>query len=95
MIKDDEGAVGDGIIALFDDPDRNLRLYAIKFGRGILILGNGGEKSKNIRAWQEYPQLTKAVSELQRISKTINDKIREREITFSSDGMSLMGDLQL
>lgn len=42
LIKDKEASPGDGIIALYDNPDKNLRLYAIKFGSGILILGGGG-----------------------------------------------------
>ena len=32
-----EGRLGDGIEAIFDKPNANLRLYAIKYGRILLV----------------------------------------------------------
>src|SRR5690606_20104880 len=95
LIKNHEGSPGDGIIALFDDPDRSLRLYCIQFGNSILILGNGGYKPKAIRAWQEDPELSKCVNKLKEISTLITSKIHDREIVISDDCMSLTGDLLL
>ena len=57
QIKEHEGKPGDGVCALYDDPDKNLRLYGIRFGRTILVLGGGGVKPKTIRALQESDKL--------------------------------------
>lgn len=94
LIKDKEGSPGDGIIALYDNPDKNLRLYAIQFGSGILILGGGGFKSKLIRTWQEDELLKEEVENLKKISKKINQRIIERNITFSENEIELEGDLE-
>ena len=48
LIKSNEGKLGDGVIALYDDPDKNLRLYGIRYGSSILVLGSGGEKSYSV-----------------------------------------------
>jgi len=86
LIKDNEGSPGEGIVALFDNPDRDLRLYGIRFGSGIIILGDGGVK--NVRAWQDAPLLKAKVNELQKISKLINIKISEGDIKLSDDEIS-------
>ena len=49
--KLNEGSLGDGIAALYDEPQRNLRLYCIKYGNQIIILGGGGFKKKNIKTY--------------------------------------------
>lgn len=92
LIKDNEGSPGDGIVALFDNPDRNLRLYGIKFGSGIIILGGGG--IKDVRAWQDDPILKAKVEILKKFSKIINVKIRDRDIMITKDD-TLEGDLIL
>lgn len=94
LIKDNEGSPGDGIIALYDNPDKNLRLYAIKFGSGILILGGGGLKPKTISAWQEDDLLKSEVNSLKEISRKINQRIKEREISFSDNEIELEGDFE-
>lgn len=83
LIKDNEGSPGDGIVALFDNPDRNLRLYGIRFGSGIIILGGGG--IKKVRAWQDDTILKAKVEELQKLSKKINQKIRDGDIRLSDN----------
>jgi hypothetical protein len=47
FFKIDEGIPGDGVCALFDLPNSNLRLYCIRYGNSIIILGGGGQKPKN------------------------------------------------
>ena len=89
-----EGSFGDGICALYDDPDKHLRLYCIKFGPQIVVLGGGGPKPKNIRALQEDEKLTEENYFLRDISKRITEKIIEKDITFSSDSLSFIGDLE-
>lgn len=40
-----EGNPGDGVCALFDLPDKNLRLYCIRYNTQIIILGGGWNKT--------------------------------------------------
>jgi len=49
FFKQNEGKFGDFVCALFDSPEKNLRLYCIRFGTQVVILGGGGEKT--VRAW--------------------------------------------
>lgn len=53
-----------------------LRLYCLCYGECILILGGGGNKEKGTRTWQDDPQLTKFIEDLQKIDKAISLKIR-------------------
>jgi putative component of toxin-antitoxin plasmid stabilization module len=93
LIKMDEGKLGDGVVALYDNPDKNLRLYGIRYGSAILVLGSGGEKSKAIRAWQEDKKLTKEAEFIIQISKDIYQRIQDKEIEFSDDYTELTGNL--
>jgi len=61
--KLDEGLEwNDLVCAFYDIPDKHLRLYCIRLNDNIIILGNGGPK--NVRAWQDDPKLTRAVTEM-------------------------------
>jgi len=75
-----EGRPGDGVCALFDIPEAHLRLYCIRFGSGILVVGSGGEKPKTVRTWEEDEFLTLAVRQMMRISEAMTDAIRNREL---------------
>ena len=92
--KLDEGNPGDGVCALYDEPERNLRLYCIRFGNSLLILGSGGEKPKNIRAFQDNEKLKEENYLLRDISKQITERIRNKEIQFSEDGKEIFGKLE-
>ncbi|GAA4407014.1 hypothetical protein GCM10023187_27140 [Nibrella viscosa] len=91
--KDKEGrlGMGDGIEALYDEPNSNLRLYCIRYGTIAIILGGGGFKSKEIRAFQEDAKLTEENYLLRTISIRINKAIKEGVIQW--DGNCLTGDL--
>ncbi len=93
LIKINEGKPGDGVVAIYDNPDKNLRLYGIRYGLTILILGSGGVKSKEIMAWQEDEKLTKEAELVIKISKEIYQRIVDNEIRFSQDGLQLLGNL--
>ena len=93
FFKLDEGKPGDGICAMFDEPDRYLRLYCIRWGNVAILIGGGGYKSKNIRAWQEDPLLSKEVNKLMKIASDIHLRMKEKEITFTTDGCQLQGNL--
>lgn len=93
FFKLNEGKPGDGVVALFDLPDFTLRLYCIRLGKNVLILGGGAEKSKSIRAWQEDEKLTKEVQKMMKISNLILQNILAKETYWSEDGFELLGNL--
>jgi hypothetical protein len=88
-----EGNLGDGVCAICDLPGSKLRLYCIRYGNSIIILGGGGPKPKKIKALQEDKKLTDENYKLRYISKKISELIKEREIIFSEDGTELLGNL--
>lgn len=88
-----EGIPGDGVCALFDKPDKNLRLYCIRYGSLIVILGGGGEKPKNIRTLQESEKLRDENYFLRKVSKDIQERMKNKEIWFSEDDMNFEGNL--
>ena len=92
--KLNEGNPGDGICALFDIPDSNIRLYCIRYGNSLIILGGGGEKQKSVKAFQEVDKLRDENYLLREISAQIAHLIKEKEITFSDDGTEITGELE-
>jgi hypothetical protein len=89
-----EGAPGDGICALFDTPDKKLRLYCIKYGTSIVILGGGGHKPKPVRAFQEVEKLEDENYLLREIAKAINQRIRNKEIFYTEDYQDFEGNFE-
>jgi hypothetical protein len=87
--KKKEGKLGDGVEAIYDYPTAKLRLYCIRYGSITLILGDGGEK--NVRAWQDDPQLSKAAKEMILISEILTEAIRDGELIW--DGNDFKGKL--
>jgi hypothetical protein len=79
--------------ALFDNPDKKLRLYTIRYGSTILILGGGGVKTKETRRWQDSPKLKAEAEMMIQISKEIFQRIKDKEIQFTKDGMEIYGNL--
>lgn len=93
--KHREGALGDGVCALYDDLDSNLRLYCIRYGQELVVLGGGGFKSKSIRALQEDPKLKKENYFLRGLSnKRITERIKDRDIRFTHNDLDFEGDLE-
>ena len=92
FFRENEGEPGDGVVALLKESGYPLRLYAIKYGTILLILGSGGYKDPKISAWQEDEILTKHAQEMIRISAKITERIKEKDIVISPDG-TLTGDL--
>ncbi len=88
-----EGKLGDGVEALFDVPYANLRLYAIKYGKVLLILGNGGYKPKTIRAFQEDPKLTKENYLIRKISAVLYEAIKDKDLRWNKEGDNFEGQL--
>jgi len=94
FFKHNEGKPGDGVCALYDDPDKKLRLYCIRYGSGTIILGGGGEKPKNIRKLQESEKLTRENYVLREISEAITTRIRTGEIHLSYETNDFIGNLE-
>ena len=75
FFKLNEGKPGDGVCALFDSPDKKLRIYCIRFANVAIIVGGGGYKPKNIRAYQENSVLKKEAEMVIQISKIISEAL--------------------
>lgn len=92
--KDKEGRPGDGVCALYDRPNSHLRLYCIRYGTQLVVLGGGGHKPKNIRAFQDDPILKKENYFLRELSRRISERIVDKDIRFVDDGHDFEGDLE-
>ena len=92
--KLNEGNPGDGVCALYDKPESNLRLYCIKYGNALVILGGGGHKPKKLKTFQEDDKLTEENYVLREISEQITERIKNKEIKFSEDGTEIFGNLE-
>ena len=87
-----EGNPSDGVCALYDNPNSNLRLYCIRYGSSIILLGSGGHKPKTIKALQEDKKLTEENYFLREFSKKIKQKMADRELKFTTDFLDFEGD---
>lgn len=94
FFKVHEGKPGDGVCALFDDEGSNLRLYCIRYGTQLIIVGGGGHKPKTIRALQEDEKLKGENYFLRELSALITERIKEKEIKFSDDDLDFIGNLE-
>lgn len=83
----------DKVAALYDVPDREMRLYCIRISEKIVILGGGAPKY--VRAWQHDLKLRNAVEEMMFISRLVHDKIDSGELYFSEDDLFFKGNLFL
>ena len=91
FFKPNEGKPGDMVCALYDLPDKHLRLYCIRFGNIALIMGGGGEK--NVRAWQDDEKLSSEANKIIRYAIDIHQRIEAGDIYWSKDGSGLEGNL--
>lgn len=92
FFKLNEGKPGDGVCALYDAADKKLRLYCIRYGTQLVILGGGGEKT--VKALQEDKKLEEENYLLKETSKRITKRIKEGEINFSDDYLNFEGNLE-
>ncbi|MCR5433024.1 MAG: hypothetical protein K6F20_01375 [Bacteroidaceae bacterium] len=91
FFRKNEGKPGDGVVALLNAPNFPLRLYGIRFGTSLLILGSGGKKGAETRTWQQDNSLREAAEQMILLSALITQRIKDKEIILVSDG-SIMGD---
>jgi hypothetical protein len=90
-----EGKPGDGVCALYDEPKSNLRLYCIRYGTTLIILGGGGHKPKTIKSLQDDPNLKKENLIIRETSKLISEKLSQGIISFTDDYFDFDGNLDL
>ncbi len=83
FFKKAEGKLGDGIEALYDESNRKLRLYCIRYGSVLLILGGGG--IKNVRALQDDPKLKRENYLLRDISKFLSQAMKDGDLKWNND----------
>ena len=94
FLKIHEGRYGDGVCALYDVPNSKLRVYCIRYGSQIIIIGGGGIKTKQTRALQDSPKLTKENYLMREISRAITKNIIDKNISYSDDGLEFEGELE-
>lgn len=80
FFKINEGRPGDGVCALFDRHEKRLRLYCIRYKSVAIIIGGGGYKPFNVRAWQDDEKLKSEAELIIKIAKDINQRIKDDEI---------------
>ena len=93
FFKIHEGSLGDGVSALYDEPGKMLRLYCIRYGTQIVILGGGGPKT--VKKLQEDNKLLKENQFLRRLSVQITSHLRESTIKFGNDYLDFTGNLTI
>lgn len=85
FFKPHEGKPGDFVHALFDQPDKHLRLYCMRMGTTVVILGGGGPKPGGIKAWQEDPKLKKEAETMMVYAQSILQRIEDGDLYWSQE----------
>ena len=93
FFKINEGKPGDGVCALYDDEKSNLRLYCIRYGTVLVVLGSGGHKPKTTRRLQETKKLEDENQIMRNLSAEIEKRRRNGDLSFSKDFLEIDGDL--
>jgi len=89
--KENEGRYDDMVCALYDEPEKQLRLYCIRIGSDFIIIGGGGPKQT--RTWQEDTNLSFHVNAMMAVSAGLTKKLHNRDLVWISGGMDLDGNL--
>ena len=93
FFKINEGKPGDGVCALYDDEKSNLRLYCIRYGTVLVVLGSGGHTPKTTRRLQETKKLEDENQIMRNLSAEIEKRRRNGDLSFSKDFLEIDGDL--
>lgn len=72
------------------DYTENLRLYCMRISESIVILFNGGIKTKIARTPDECPTVRKYFNEALALTEAIDEKIKEKEITLDFENRKLI-----
>lgn len=65
----------------------------MRFGMDAVILGGGGEKGKETRAYQDDEKLNKEANLMVSFASDICRRLEEKDIYWSADGKELEGNL--
>ena len=93
FFKINEGKPGDGVCALYDDEKSNLRLYCIRYGTVLVVLGSGGHKPKTTRRLQETKKLEDENQIMRNLSAEIEKRRRNGDLSFSKDFLDIEGEM--
>ena len=83
FFKENEGAPGDGVVALRQG---RMRLYCLRLGNTCIFIGSGGYKPPGIAAYQEDPHLNSRNLLTRKMASAINKAIAERDLIIHDDG---------
>lgn len=83
LFKPNEGAPGDGVVALRYN---RMRLYCLRYDNTCIFIGSGGYKPPEIRAYQEDSFLDSKAQEMKKIAACINKAIKEKDLKVKEDG---------
>jgi len=85
---------GKYVWALYDDEERKLRLYCIKFANVAIILGGGGYKDKSVIKWQDDDKLSEEARKIMAYAESILKQLDDGDLYWSKDGTELQGNLK-
>lgn len=83
FFKENEGALGDGVVAFWNN---RMRLYCLRIGSACIILGDGGYKPPEISAYQEDEVLNSKAQQMRKIAACINKAIMNKDLIIEEDG---------
>ncbi|MFN4233242.1 MAG: hypothetical protein ACK4IK_00400 [Bacteroidia bacterium] len=85
---------GKYIWALYDDEEKKLRLYCIRFANVAIILGGGGYKDKSVIKWQDDEKLSEEVRKVMAYAECIIKQLDDGDLYWSNNGTELEGNLK-
>lgn len=85
---------GKYVWALYDEDEKKIRLYCIRFSNVAIILGGGGYKDKSVQKWQDDDKLSIEVQKIMAYAECILKQIDEGELYWSKDKTELEGNLK-
>jgi len=85
---------GKFVWALYDDEEKNLRLFCIKFSSVAIILGGGGFKDKSVIKWQDDEKLSQEARSIMLYAKCIIKQLDEGDLYWSKDKIELEGNFK-
>lgn len=86
---------GDNVCYLREAPQAKIRLFCIRYGEKLIILGNGGSKFVDGKLNLKNELLKKENERMAKISTLIDIKIHEGTLEFTPNDMDFKGDLEL
>jgi hypothetical protein len=69
---------------LYDDEERKLRLYCIRFANVAIILGGGGYKDKSVIKWQDDKKLSEEVRKVMAYAESIIKRLDDGVLYWSN-----------